>query len=89
LPGGLEETYRELTAEKKRRLRGNGEDGAGYVAAEEAQKSVKQARKETERQTRDEMLREIYANAEGMTQQKLADAVGLSRSRVADILTEG
>ncbi len=88
LPGGLEETYRELTAEKKRRLRGNGEDGAGYVAADEVAKSVQQARKEAERQTRDDLLREIYSNGEDMTQQKLADAVGLSRSRVADILTE-
>jgi DNA-binding XRE family transcriptional regulator len=30
----------------------------------------------------------MYQNTDGMTQQDLADAVGLSRSRVGDILSE-
>lgn len=87
LPEHVEQAYDELTAEKKRRLRGDGEDGDGYVKASEASKKAESASKEAERQTRDEMLRTIYQNNDDMTQQKLADSVGLSRSRVADILS--
>ena len=88
LPGRLEETYQQLTAEKKRRLRGEGTDGEGYVAAGEAAQTAERAAETAERQKRDELLATIYQNSEDMTQQKLADSVGLSRSRVADILSE-
>lgn len=88
LPGRLEETYDELTDAKRRRLRGEGGDGAGYVAADEAAETAEQAAEQAERQKRDELLTEIYENSDDMTQKELADAVGLSRSRVADILSE-
>ena len=88
LPGPLEETYRQLTTEKRRRLRGEGDNGEGYVDAESAAESAERAAQEAERQKRDELLATIYRNSEGMTQQKLADAIGLSRSRVADIVSE-
>lgn len=88
LPGRLEDTYDELTAEKKRRLRGDGDDGDGYVKADKAAQTAEQAAETAKRQTRDELLAEIYRNTEDMTQQKLADSIGLSRSRVADILSE-
>jgi hypothetical protein len=88
LPGQLGDVYDELTAEKKRRLRGEGEDGEGYVPADEAAQTAEKAAESAERQKRDELLRQIYQNTDGMTQQKLGDAVGLSRSRVADILSE-
>jgi predicted XRE-type DNA-binding protein len=80
--------YDELTAEKRRRLRGEGEDGEGYVEAGTAAEQAERAAEQAERQKRDELLRTIYENAEGMTQSELGDAVGLSRSRVADILSE-
>jgi len=88
LPGHLEDVYEALTAEKKRRLRGEGEDGQGYVDAETAATRAEKAAESAERQKRDELVRRIYENTEGMTQKKLGDAVGLSRSRVADILSE-
>jgi hypothetical protein len=88
LPGGLEDTYDELTAEKRRRLRGDGDEGEGYVKADEAAKSAERAAEEAKRQTRDDILRKIYHNGDDMTQQELADSVGLSRSRVADILSD-
>jgi hypothetical protein len=88
LPGRLEETYSQLTAEKKRRLRGDGDDGDGYIKADEAAKSAEQAAETAKRQKRDELLRTIYQNDDDMTQAELADSVGLSRSRVADILSE-
>jgi hypothetical protein len=88
LPGDLEAVYDDLTAEKRRRLRGEGEDGQGYVDADTADERAEQAAKKAERQKRDELLREMYENTGDMTQQDLADAVGLSRSRVADILSD-
>jgi len=88
LPGELGDTYDALTAEKRRRLRGDGDDGDGFVKADEAAQTAERAAEQAERQKRDELLREIYTNTDGMTQQKLADSVGLSRSRIADILSE-
>ncbi|QLH82792.1 helix-turn-helix domain-containing protein [Halosimplex pelagicum] len=88
LPGELSDTYDYLTREKRRRLRGEGDDGKGYVDAEDAAKDAEQAAEDARRQKRDEMLREMYRNSDDMTQQDLADAVGLSRSRVGDILSE-
>jgi predicted XRE-type DNA-binding protein len=87
LPSDLEDTYDDLTAEKRRRLRGEGTDGQGYVDADTADERAEQAAEQAERQTRDDLLRQIYQNTEDMTQRKLADGVGLSRSRVADILS--
>ncbi len=87
LPPDLKAAYDGLTAEKRRRLRGQGEDGEGYVDAEAADERAAEAAEAAERQTRDELLRQIYSNTDDMTQQKLADAVGLSRSRVADVLS--
>lgn len=88
LPGQLSDVYDELTKEKRRRLRGEGDDGDGYVRADDAVASAEQAAEQAQRQKRDQMIREIYGNTDGMTQRELADAVGLSRSRVADILSD-
>jgi len=88
LPGQLQHTYDELTAEKRRRLRGEGSDGEGYVEASKVQEQVEERVKDTKRQTRDELINDIYTNSDDMTQAELADAVGLSRSRIADILSQ-
>jgi hypothetical protein len=88
LPGELQETYEQLTAEKKRRLRGQGEDGDGYVKASEVEKSVESAREEAKQQKRNEVIRQIYHNSADMTQQQLADAIGLHRSTIANICAD-
>ena len=88
LPGQLGDTYDELTAEKRRRLRGDGDDGEGYVKAGEAAESAEKAAEQAERQKRDELITEIYQNSADMTQKDLADAVGLTRSRIGDIVSE-
>ena len=88
-PAETEATYQELTRQKRAALRGEGEEGAGYVDADEAAESAAEAAEEAERQKRDDLLRQIYTQNNDMTQQKLADSVGLSRSRVADILSDG
>lgn len=86
-PAGAEHTYQELTKAKRRALRGEGDESAGYVDADEAAQTAEEAAQTAERQKRDELLRTIYQQNDDMTQQKLADSVGLSRSRVADILS--
>jgi ABC-type dipeptide/oligopeptide/nickel transport system ATPase subunit len=88
-PGPIGDTYEQLTKDKRAALRGNGEDGAGYVDADEAAESAEKAAKKAERQKRDDLLRQIYQQNDDMTQQELADSVGLSRSRIADILRDG
>jgi len=88
-PAEIETTYQQLTEDKRAALRGEGDDGAGYVDAAEAAQTAEEAAEKAERQKRDELLRTIYEQNDDMTQQKLADSVGLSRSRVADILSDG
>jgi DNA-binding XRE family transcriptional regulator len=85
-PAETEPTYQELTRRKRAALRGEGDEAAGYVNAAEAQESAEEAAEKAERQKRNELLRQIYEQNDDMTQQELADSVGLSRSRVADIL---
>lgn len=58
------------------------DDGEGFIDPEQLDQAVDRA----ETDTRNEILKSVYEEAD-VTQQKLADAVGLSRSRVADILT--
>lgn len=88
LPGDLQTVYDNLTAEKRRRLRGDGDDGDGYVPADEAKQQAAQAAENARQDERDELLATIYDNSDSMTQKELADAVGLSRSRVADIISQ-
>lgn len=88
LPGELEATYRALTQEKRRRLRGEGDDGDGFVDASDAREEADRAEDRGRRQKRDEMIRDMYENDPDLTQKKLGDLVGLSRSRIADILTD-
>jgi hypothetical protein len=88
LAGHLSDVYDDLTAEKRRRLRGDGDDGQGYVEADEAAERAARAADDARQEERNQLLANIYDNADGMTQRELADAVGLSRSRVADIVSE-
>jgi hypothetical protein len=88
-PAETDPTYKELTRQKRAALRGEGDDATGYVDAAEVEETAAKAAEEAERQKRDELLRQIYQQNDDMTQQKLADSVGLSRSRVADILSDG
>lgn len=89
LPGQLSTIYDQLTTEKRRRLRGKGDDGEGYVDPETAAEQAEQAAKEAKRQKRNDLIRSIYHNSDDMTQKDLGDAVGLSRSRIGDILSDG
>lgn len=80
----LHNVYKFLTREKEKRL--EGDDGKGFVEQSEAKEMVERAREEAEQRTRDELLANLYRDTD-LTQQKLANAVGLTRSRVADIVS--
>ena len=82
----LQQVYDYLTAEKLKHLRGESSE-AQHLTKSQHQKLLKQATQESQQQQRDEMLREIYRTAD-LTQQQLADAVGLSRSRIGDIVAD-
>jgi hypothetical protein len=86
LPGQLQATYDDMTAEKRRRLRGKGDDGEGYVSADAVEDKIESARKDAHQQARNETLRDIYRNHDELTQQELADAIGLARGTIANIV---
>lgn len=84
----LNEVYNHLNREKRRRLRGEGENGDRYLQKSEAEDIADRAAEEARRQTRDNMLQKLYRNVDGLTQKQLADSAGLSRSHVGDIVSE-
>jgi predicted XRE-type DNA-binding protein len=72
----LTEVYEYLADEKDRRLRGKEEN-----EEEEEQDIPREVRQEV----RNELIEDMYEN-DGMTQGEIGELVGLSRSRIADII---
>jgi hypothetical protein len=83
----LRSIYDYLTEEKLAHLRGDGDSGSQRIKASEVSDMVEKARSEATTDTRDELLTTVYRNTD-LTQQELASSVGLSRSRLADIVTD-
>jgi len=83
----LRDIYKYLTEEKLAHLRGDRDESNRRIPAGEVQDQLEQEREEVEIQTRNRLLREFYTELDA-TQEEVASAVGLSRSRVADILSE-
>jgi hypothetical protein len=69
----------EYLANRKREILEDGDEG--YVDPEQLDQAVDRA----ETDTRNELIQSVYDET-SVTQQELANAVGLSRSRVADLL---
>jgi hypothetical protein len=82
----LREVYDYLTEEKEKHLRGESSEST-FVDQAEHQEKIKQIKEQTRTQTRNEILTELYHDLD-VTQRKLANSVGLSRSRLADIVSE-
>jgi len=82
----LKEVYDYLTDEKLSHLRGEKDGSNQRIPASEVQAMIQEAEKEASTKTRNELLQKFY-DLDGLTQSDLAEAVGLSRSRVADILS--
>ena len=82
----LKDVYDHLTEEKLAHLRGERDGSSQRIPAQEVGKMIEEAEKEASTETRNELLQSFYDDLD-LTQKELADAVGLSRSRVADILS--
>jgi hypothetical protein len=83
----LRDVYDYLTEEKLAHLRGEKDGSSQRIPAGEVTQMVEKAKEESQTSTRNNLLRDFYADLD-VTQEDLASAVGLSRSRVADILSE-
>ena len=81
----LRNVYDYLTSEKLAHLRGEREESSQRVTASEAKNMVEKAKEETRTETRNELLSSVYESTD-VTQKELANSVGLSRSRLADIV---
>lgn len=80
----LHDVYEYLDRKKKERL--NGGDGEEFIKRAEAKQMVEKARKEASRETRDEHIGGM--EEVGLSHAKIGDVVGVSRSRVSQILGE-
>jgi predicted XRE-type DNA-binding protein len=62
------------------------EDGEDqYIDPEDHEQELEQIKNQTQTEVRNSILRDVYSSTD-LTQEELANSVGLSRSRVADIL---
>jgi len=83
----LREVYDYLTQQKQRHLAGEAESSSQRLSASEVDSMLEEAKSEASTTTRNELLTTIYRNS-SLTQKELAQSVGLSRSRLADIVTD-
>jgi antitoxin component HigA of HigAB toxin-antitoxin module len=83
----LRELYEYLTKKKLEHLRGEGDESSQRIPAQKVASMVEEAEEQASTATRNDLLRRFYDELD-LTQSDLARGVGLSRSRVADILSE-
>lgn len=83
----LREVYDYLTEEKLAHLEGEREGSSQRMTHAEATEMVEKAESRASTATRNDLLTTIYKDTE-LTQQELASAVELSRSRLADIVSD-
>jgi hypothetical protein len=83
----LREVYEYLTEEKERHLAGESDSSSQRLSASEVDGMLEEAKSEAETTTRNELLTTIYTQTD-LTQKELAKSVGLSRSRLADIVSD-
>jgi hypothetical protein len=83
----IRDLYDYLTEEKIAHLRGDRDNSSQRIPASEVGEMIKKAKDEASTETRNELLRTFYDRLD-LTQADLADGVDLSRSRVADILSD-
>lgn len=81
----LRNVYDYLTDEKLAHLRGERDGSDQRIPASEAQSMIEEAKEAARTETRNQLIRDLYDQLE-LNQSDLAAAVGLSRSRVADIV---
>lgn len=62
------------------------DEGKKYLDQDEVETKVRAAREEAEKETRDELIRELDERAESLSQKDIGELVGLSSSRVGQIV---
>lgn len=83
--GHLRELYIDLTDEKRRRLRGEGDGGEGYIKREEASELAERAEETGRTEKRDDLIVSLYES--GMSQSDIAAIDGMpSQQRVSQII---
>ena len=82
----LRSVYDYLTDEKLAHLKGEKDESSQRIPASEVQDMIKEAKDKASTETRNKLLQSFYDDHD-LTQADLAESVGLSRSRVADILS--
>jgi hypothetical protein len=82
----LTNVYDELTAEKRRRLRGESDDADAMVSVEEMESRIESAKEDARRDERDKILDALYGDTD-LTQRELASAADISRSHLANIVS--
>jgi hypothetical protein len=83
----LRDVYNYLTDEKMAHLRGERDESSQRIPADDVNQMVAKAEDQAATETRNDLLCDLYSQL-NVTQKELAQAVGLSRSRVADVLSE-
>lgn len=83
----LREVYDYLHQAKLAHLHGESDQSSQRISASEAKEMLEEGKKEAQANTRNKLLAEFYDRTE-LTQRELAEVVDLSRSRVADILSD-
>lgn len=83
----LRDVYDYLHEEKLKHLNGETDESSQRLTSAEVQDRIDKIKSETQTDTRNQLLTQIYSNS-GLTQQQLANAVNLSRSRIADIINQ-
>ena len=83
----LRKVYQYLTDEKLAHLRGERDGSSQRIPASDVSEMVAEAKEEAEKETRNDLIQSFYDELD-VTQDELANGVGLSRSRVADILSD-
>jgi hypothetical protein len=83
----LRDVYNYLTSEKMAHLRGERDGSSQRIPADDVNQMVAKAEDQAATETRNNLLCDLYDQLD-VTQKELAQAVGLSRSRVADVLSE-
>ncbi|MFB6215998.1 MAG: hypothetical protein ABEJ72_03390, partial [Candidatus Aenigmatarchaeota archaeon] len=83
----LRDVYNYLTKEKIAHLRGDKEGSSQRIPASEVESQLEEERDRVQTQTRNELLTQFYRDS-SLTQEEVASVVDLSRSRVADIVSE-
>jgi hypothetical protein len=83
----LRRVYDYLTDEKLAHLRGERDESSQRIPADDVNQMVEKAKDQAATSTRNDLLCDLYDQLD-VTQKELAQAVGLSRSRVADVLSD-